>query len=206
MSCGDGSRVKRRRPRDGRRRHVPPLLTDLPRGAHPRLEHRDAPELVELRRVGFVIERAGDQHVEIPARAEPRMPHSSTVPVIKSRKHSPRPRYRAYNQPSHTSFHPRDALQQPRQPVDERSLVLVLRARGDAARRCVSAARDARPTQKASRISPPVGSVTLSTPLPKRNQSRSAPPVSTSTSGSLKTVLAGRSVGAVVFRSAMRAA
>ena len=34
-------------------------------GVHPRLEHRDAAELVELRGVGVVVERAGDEHVEI---------------------------------------------------------------------------------------------------------------------------------------------
>ena len=33
-------------------------------GVHARLEHRDAAELIELRRVGIVVERAGDQHIE----------------------------------------------------------------------------------------------------------------------------------------------
>ena len=33
-------------------------------GVHARLEHRDAPELLELGGVGVVAEGAGDQHVE----------------------------------------------------------------------------------------------------------------------------------------------
>ena len=33
-------------------------------GVHAGLQHRDAAELVELRGVGLVVERAGDQHVE----------------------------------------------------------------------------------------------------------------------------------------------
>ena len=37
-------------------------------GVHARLEDGNAPELPELRRVGFVVERAGDQHVEADVR------------------------------------------------------------------------------------------------------------------------------------------
>lgn len=32
---------------------------------HPRLEHRDATELVELSRVGVIVEGAGDKDVEV---------------------------------------------------------------------------------------------------------------------------------------------
>ena len=34
-------------------------------GVHPGLEHRNAAEFAELRRVGVVVEGAGDQHIEV---------------------------------------------------------------------------------------------------------------------------------------------
>src|SRR3546814_9020549 len=59
------------------------LLGHMQVGVHARLQHGDAPQLVEFGGVGVVVEGAGDQHVEVRVRR------------LARRRHQVRPRHRA---------------------------------------------------------------------------------------------------------------